>query len=276
MGTGTAPDANAVYSLGSSPGESARLERQAAELAPESSALLDRIGLRPGQRAIDLGCGPRGILDLLADRVAPDGRVTGLDANPAHTAMAAKFVAASGLDAVDVVTADARHTGLPDGSFDLVHTRTLLNTVPEPAEVVAEMARLARRGGQVASIEFDMEYALCQPPHPAFDRICEIFTATFRRNGADPWIGRRVPELFRDAGLADVTVEVRAPVYPHGHTRRTLRVDLVRAMRPQAVALGLATEPELDELDATVRAHLNDPRTVAIPGLIFMVWGRRD
>jgi ubiquinone/menaquinone biosynthesis C-methylase UbiE len=45
------------------------------------------------------------------------------------------------------VTADARHTGLPSGSFDLVHTRTLLITIPEPAEVVAEMVRLLARDG---------------------------------------------------------------------------------------------------------------------------------
>ena len=42
---------------------------QAEELAADSAALLDRVGLRPGQSAIDLGCGPRGVLDLLAERV---------------------------------------------------------------------------------------------------------------------------------------------------------------------------------------------------------------
>jgi hypothetical protein len=53
----TRPDATAVYALGSSHGESARLQRQADELAADSAALLDRVGLRPGQSAIDLGCG---------------------------------------------------------------------------------------------------------------------------------------------------------------------------------------------------------------------------
>ena len=54
---GTAPgqDPNVVYALGSSPGESARLQRQADELAADSAYLLDRVGLRPGQAAIDLG-----------------------------------------------------------------------------------------------------------------------------------------------------------------------------------------------------------------------------
>jgi hypothetical protein len=75
-------DPNAVYALGSSRGESARLQRQAEELAPDSAALLDRVGPRPGDSAIDLGCGPRGVIDLLAERVAPGGRVVGLDADP--------------------------------------------------------------------------------------------------------------------------------------------------------------------------------------------------
>jgi ubiquinone/menaquinone biosynthesis C-methylase UbiE len=271
----TGQDPNAVYPLGSSLGESARLQRQAEELAADSAALLDRVGLRPGQGAIDLGCGPRGILDMLAGRVAPAGRVVGLDADPAHAAMAAEFAVARGLSGVEIITADARSTGLPEGSFDLVHARTLLVNLAEPAEVAAEMMRLARPGGLVASMEPDTEHALCYPPHPAFDRLRDIFTVAFRRNHADPWIGRRVPELFRRAGLEDVQVEARVQMYPPGNSRRTVRLDLVRAMRPQVVQMGLASEAELDELDAAARPHLQDPRTVVMSGLLFLTWGRK-
>jgi SAM-dependent methyltransferase len=275
-GTGTTGhDANAAYALGSSPGESARLQRQAEELAADSAALLDRAGLRPGQAAIDLGCGPRGILDLLAGRVAPAGRVVGLDADPAHAAMAAGFTARRRLSGVEIITADARATGLPACSFDLVHARTLLVNLPDPASVAAEMMRLARPGGWVASMEPDTEHALCYPPCPAFDRLCEIFTVAFRRNGADPWIGRRVPELFRQAGLEDVAVEARVQSYPPGNSRRTIRLDLVRAMRPQVTEMGLASAAELDELDAAARAHLTGPDTVVMSGLLFLTWGRK-
>ena len=54
--------------------------------------------------------------------------------------------------------------------------------------MAAEMARLARPGGWVAS-EPDTEHARCYPPHPAFGRLRQIFTVVFSRNGADPWIG---------------------------------------------------------------------------------------
>jgi ubiquinone/menaquinone biosynthesis C-methylase UbiE len=268
-------DANALYALGSSLDESTRLQRQAGELAADSAALLDRVGLRPGQRTIDLGCGPRGILDMLAERVSPAGRVVGLDADPAHTAMAAEFAATRRLSDVEIMTADARSTGLPPGSFDLVHARTLLVNVPEPVEVAAEMMRLARPGGWVASMEPDTEHALCYPPHPAFDRLCEIFTVAFSRNGADPWIGRRVPELFRQAGLEDVEVQARVQMYPLGNSRRTIRLDLVRSMRAQVVEMGLGSAAELDELDAAARGHLDDLHTVVMSGLLFLTWGRK-
>lgn len=273
--TSVRQDANVVYTLGSSEGESVRLLRQADELTPANRMLLDRTGLRAGHSAVDLGCGPRGALELLAARVSPGGRVVGVDADPAHVAMAAGFAAERGLHGVEVVAADARCTGLPSGSFDLVHTRTLLINVPEPVRVVAEMVRLARPGGEVASLEPDCEYELCYPSHPAITRLREIFPVVFARNGADPHIGRRVPELFRQAGLADVGVEATVQVFPTGHSRRTILPDLVQSMRSQVVELGLAGGAELDELDAAARAHLDDPHTVVMSHPFFLAWGRK-
>jgi len=124
-------------------------------------------------------------------------------------------------------------------------------------------------------MESDIEYSRCYPPHPAFDRLCEIFTMAFRRNGADPWIGRRVPELFRQAGLENVQAEARVQMYPPGNSRRTIRLDLVRSIRSHVLEMNLASAAELDELDTAARAHLEDPHTVVISGLLFLTWGRK-
>lgn len=126
------PDAAEVYVLGRNSAESARLQRQPEELRPESVALLSRLALGPGHSAIDLGCGPSGILDLLSAAVSPGGRVVGVDADPAHVALARQYASTHGLANVEVMTGDARHTGLPSGTFDLVHARTLLVNIPAP------------------------------------------------------------------------------------------------------------------------------------------------
>lgn len=270
------PDANEAYTLGSNPAETARLRSsQPAALRPESAALLDRIGLAPGDSALDLGCGPRGVLDLLHAAVMPGGRVVGLDADPTHAAMARQYAAESGLGGVEVLAADARHTGLPSATFDLVHARTLLVNIPEAAEVVTEMARLAKPGGWVASLDVDLEYSLCYPPHAAWDRLHELVLAVYSQTGADYSIGRRLTEMYRDAGLEQTGVQSHAPAYPVGHARRTIIPDLVRSMRPRILQFGLASEDELDDLDRAVRAHLNDPRIVVIPCLLIGAWGRK-
>ena len=264
-----------LYALGSNPEESARLRRQSDELRSQTVELLDRIGLRPGQSAIDLGCGPSGILSLLSAAVSLGGRVVGLDADPAHTAMARQYVAELGLSNVAVMPGDARHTGQPPDTFDLVHARTLLITIPRPAEVVAEMVRLAKPGGWVASQEPDVEHALCYPPLAAWDRLRQIFTLGHERLGADLHVGRRLTELFRQAGLEDIGVAVYAPTHEVGDSRRTLLPDLVRSLRSVILDLDLCDEQELAELDHAVRAHLADPRTLVMPHLLFVAWGRK-
>jgi SAM-dependent methyltransferase len=264
-----------VYSLGSSPAERDRLRRQSSELRDHSALLLDRVGVAEGWQAIDLGCGPSGILDLLADRVGPSGRVIGLDFEPANVALAREFAAEHGLVNVEVIQEDARRTGFPAASYDLVHARTLLINVPDPVVVVAEMVRLARPGGWVAVLEPDGGGSVCYPAFPAWDRLTQIFRSAQEVDGADSFIGRRLPELFRRAGLVDIGVEAKADIYPAGHSRRTIRADLVRSMRPKILAAGIASEHELDELDRAVRQHLGDPDTLMLPHLLFLAWGRK-
>jgi hypothetical protein len=46
-------------------------------------------------------------------------------------------------------------------------------------------------------------------------------------------------------------------------------------MRPQILELGIADERELDDLDTAARKHFDDPDTVVMPSLLFLVWGRK-
>jgi ubiquinone/menaquinone biosynthesis C-methylase UbiE len=264
-----------VYVLGSDQIERDRLQRQSDEFTAHSTELIDRAGMAPGWRVIDLGCGPSGAIELLSHRVGPTGRVTGVEQNPDSVAMARELASERGLGNVEITQADARSTGLPGAAFDLVHARTLLVNLPDAAHVVAEMARLTRPGGWVVAMEPDCDMYVCHPPHPALDRLREIFLAAYLTEGADPFVGRRLAELFRQAGLADVGVAAKADVYPLGHSRRAIRADLVRSMRSKLVDRGIAGEQELDDVDKAVRAHLADPDTLIMPALYFLAWARK-
>jgi len=201
--------------------------------------------------------------------------VVGLDMDAAHVGLAQAFADEGGLSNVEIVQADARRTGLTSASFDLVHARLVLVNIPDPAEVVGEMVRLAKPGGWIAGGEADASTSLCYPSHPAWEQLAEIFLVLYRQDGADPALGRRLSELYRDAGLVDVRVEARADVYPAGHSRRTVRLDLVQSMRSKILERELLAERELSELDRMAREHLADPDVLIMPHLYFMAWGRK-
>ena len=149
---GTAPG----YVLGSSDPERQRLVRQARVFAAEASWLLDQAGAKPGWRAVDVGCGPIGIMDLLCDRVGPTGETIGVDSEARMIAMARDVAAELNLANLTLVEAEATGTGLERASFDFAHARLLLVNVPDPERVVAELAALVRPGGVVALEELEL------------------------------------------------------------------------------------------------------------------------
>ncbi len=169
-------------------------------MAPDAATMLDRIGVGPGWRCLDLGCGPRGITDLMNARVGPTGHVVGLDFNAAFIEHARALRLAN----VDFMTGDAYRTGLDSGSFDLVHMRFLGCTAGQPEALLAEAIRLARAGGIVAMEESDFRTLDCYPPHPAWERLSAALVGAFAAVGSDPRLGQRLYHLMRETGLADV------------------------------------------------------------------------
>ncbi len=266
---------NDEYLLGHNAKEEERLKRQPQELAPDSRWLLDQLDIRPGDRAIDIGCGPQGILDLLSERVGTNGRVVGLERSESTVQLARQFIAKHNLTNVEVLHGDAKVTGLPRASFDLVHARLVLVNVPEPQCVVEEMMALARPGGIVASHEADWGAFLCNPPSPAWDRLSEAFEAYSMNNGIDLFVGRKTHQMFRAAGLIDIQVNPVIHIYPPGNNRRNILCDFLENVRDRILAERLITEAEFHERLAELKRHLDDAGTLVISNLFVQVWGRK-
>jgi len=77
-----------AYALGGTLTERQRLTAQAKRLEVHAKWLLDRVGVACGQRTVDVGCGPIGILNLLSARVGHDGVVFGVEREPRFFVMA--------------------------------------------------------------------------------------------------------------------------------------------------------------------------------------------
>jgi ubiquinone/menaquinone biosynthesis C-methylase UbiE len=268
MRTPSSPDS---YFLGYRRAEQLRLQVQAEYLSDEAAWLLDQVGSLDGARVVELGCGPRGTLEELSARVGPDGAVVGVDPSEEAVALARERV--RGLDNVEVVTGDGRSTGLPKASFDLATVRLVLVNVPRPEEIVAEAVRLVRPGGMVAFHEADAVTHVCDPPLEAWTRLREVLQRYAELIGIDLFVGRRLPRLLREAGLVDVRVRPIVYVDGNGHPRRRVLSDFVDNLRERLLAHGLIARAELDDLQAALRRHLDDPATRVVSHLFVQAWG---
>ena len=263
------------YFLGYRTTEQERLRQQAEQLAHEASWLLDQIGLPSGARALEIGCGPRGCLDLLAARVGPAGRVVGIERSEEAVGLARKLVAERGLLNVEVLLADARSASLAKASFDLVTARLVLANVPGPEQIVSEAIALARPGGTVAFHEVDWAAVICDPPNHAWTALIELFVKYTSGNGIDLFIGRKLPRLLRDAGLEDVRVNPIVHVHPPGDVRRHLLLDFAENLRERILAENLIAERKYADLEKALRRHIENPETLVMFGPYVQVWGRR-
>jgi ubiquinone/menaquinone biosynthesis C-methylase UbiE len=268
----TQPD---QYVLGYRQAEQERLQQQAQQLAHESSWLFDQIPVTRGARVVEIGCGPHGCLDLLSERVGPTGRVVGVERSAEAVALARTLISQRNLRNVNVLEADARSTGLPRASFDVVTSRLVLVNVPQPEQIVAEAAALVRTGGWVAFHEADYVSHVCDPPSTAWTRLVELLQTYSAMNGIDPLIGRTLPRLLREAGLTDIRVNPIIHVYPPDHGRRNLLLDFSENLSERLVAQKLIGEPELTGLKAELSRHLADPDTLVVSHLYFQSWGRK-
>jgi ubiquinone/menaquinone biosynthesis C-methylase UbiE len=264
------------YLLGRRSAEEDRLAKQVLDLEGEARWLLDRLDIRPGARAIDLGCGPRGgVLNLLAERVGPTGSVVGLEYSESFVASTRAFIARQGMTNVEVLQGDARATGLPRNSFDVAHMRLVLVNIPAPEQVVAEMVALVRPGGRIASHEADYEPHICDPPSRAWDRLLEVYKAYSAAHGIDLFVGRRTHRMFREAGVVDIAVNPVIHAYPPGHNRRSIFWDFIQNTRDRIVAEGFIGEGEMAALSDDLKRHLDDPRTLVVSHMHLQVWGRK-
>ncbi|MGH3872079.1 MAG: methyltransferase domain-containing protein [Pseudonocardiaceae bacterium] len=263
------------YILGADDSEYARLLTQCEIHRPESERLLERLGISSGQRALDVGCGPLGVLDLLSARVGPTGEVVGLDNEPRMIEFAEGTIAEHGLTNVELVQGDAVSTGLPADYFDLAHERLVLINVPSPQDVVAEMIRVVRPGGWIAVENTDMTAWSCEPAHPAWTVLFEALIAAWKAAGLDPFIGRRMPALLRHAGLTDISVDAHAHIWRSSDPYQTLLLTFIGIFRDRIINGGFRTAEQLDGLTAELREHLAQPETFVIYMLFFQAWGRK-
>jgi SAM-dependent methyltransferase len=248
-----------------------RLRLLARVMRPTTLGLLDRIGLRPGMRCLDVGCGGGDVTFELARIVGPEGGVVAIDMDETKLELARHEAAARQLGNVEFRRSQIGADELGP-EFDVVYARFLLTHLKDPVGALATMRPALRPGGVLVVEDIDFSGSFCHPDSAAFRRYVELYTLAARRGGGDPNIGPRLPGLLTDVGLAGVGMHVVQPAGIEGEVKLVNPVTLEN-IADAVLAAGLASRAELEQIIAELYEAARDTRTVLSLPRIVQAWG---
>lgn len=197
------------YLLGDSRREAARLRFQARLWDPVSRALFDRLGVRPGMKVLEVGPGQGSLHMELRRRVK--GPVDAVERSAPFAQRLRGLTKKDRRGAGTIHVCDLIDAPLPKARYDLIFCRWVFLFLPEPLAHVRKLAAALKPGGRLAIQDYHRETMALEPRPRDWDALAEADKRFFATQGGDASIGRKLPALYKKAGLelADVKAELK-------------------------------------------------------------------
>lgn len=215
-----------------------------------------------GSSCLDVGAGSGSVARWLGERVGDGGRVVAVDvdAGPLEEGL-------NGTRA-EVRILDVAQEALPEGEFDLVHSRLMLCNMLERDDVLERLVAATKPGGTL--VLADLDFTTHRPvfAEPAWNRAWPAFMGSLGSAGWDPAFGRRLVPVLEQAGLANVQAE--------SVTRYVRGGSLTCRMTARALERAAHVSDDLTAEDiAQLRPALDDPARAFVAPEFTIAWGTR-
>jgi SAM-dependent methyltransferase len=253
------------------PREALRLELKVDPVAWVQKYLAHRVC--PAAEVLSVGCGPGVILRSVAN-LDSSIRATGIDISGDRLQQARERNRDN--SRMQFVCGDARSMEFQADRFDLVYCRMLLQYLKEKERAVCEMVRVCKPGGTVLLQDLDGQLLWHYPEDPCVQRTLEKVVAALGATGFDPFVGRKLFWLARNAGLTNIDVQpecyhlIAGEADPHILKQWELKLEIAR---PQMSRV-LGSESEARKQSQAFLDFLRRPDTLTY-STVFTVTGEK-
>ena len=244
-------------------GERQRLDLMSKLLDPLHRSLLENLGLRPGWRCLEVGCGNGSISQWMAGKVGPTGHVIATDLDLQYV----KHLRQPNLEVrhLDILKEEPE-----PGEYDLVTARAILHHIASPKTAIAHMTQALKRGGVLLCIEPDFLPATAATPESLRD-FWEAWLQWSQSVGINYFIGRTMPGLLAAAGLDCVEAEGTTALYAGKSFWAKYWLETIKELRPQLLESGHMTRPMVTRFNRLYA----DPRLWTSAITFVASWGKK-
>lgn len=262
------------YALATGEKAASRLSLVQSVYGPDAERLLHSVGIQPGQRVVDLGCGTGASLPWFSRAVGPGGEVLGLDASAGQLDVARQHCEDLGIENVTFVKADVYETGLEPVHFDVAHCRLLLCHLQKPQDCIQEMARIVKPGGIVVCADIDLERLTSIPSTPGYTKMRELYLKRRQLDGLVNDIGPKLAGPMLNAGLIQPEMAIFQPVYFRGEKKRLWELTFAESSA-RTLEKGIISEPDLQELLDQLADVARNERIAVAQAPMCVCWAKK-
>jgi SAM-dependent methyltransferase len=228
------------------------------------------LGIKEGWRCLEIGGGGGSFARFLSSVVGNVGKVvvTDLDTSFLESSLGS-------LRNVEVLRHDVLKDLLPPESFDLVHSRLVLEHIPERDAAFTKLLSSMKKGGWLFLEDFDdraaEEIAIGDAGTiEVWRKFLSVLLDLFKRHGKQAEYGALLPGIFHNAGLVDIGMETSQTLWCGGDLGSIMMKANFEQLQNEITNLGLMS---LDEYERGIEIFAKGGWGFSSPRM-FSVWGK--
>jgi len=266
---------NKDYVLGVSDYELNRLEFQHGVWKEITDTFLDKLNITPGTKVLDAGAGPGFVAIDLLKRTGTTGEITALEPSEMYVNYSRNYAKENNIQNLKVIQGTVETAELPGEYFDVIFARWVISFVPDPEIFLDKLIRSLKPGGIISFMDYAYEGLALFPKGGAFDKMADAVRAYWVHGGGDPYIGARLPKMFRER---DVEMLEYYPIAQCGGPSSGVfqwADKFFTVHIQQMVDLGIISQSDGDAMHADWTTHRNDVNSVFISPTITVIAGKK-
>lgn len=218
-------------------------------------------------RCLDLGCGLGTVSLNIAKRVQGRGEVCGLDKEVLNVAYARDMAAVHQIGNATFVCKDVFEFDEMSIS-NVVYARFLFSHLNDPEKLLRHIFRSIAPGGRLLIEDTDFGGHFCYPANKDFETYVQLYQRLLHKRGADANIGQRLPQLLKETGFQDISVQIAQPVHSEGEGKVMAELTM-EGISNALVQEQIATQEEIDRIIIALKQFRENADTLmSLPRII--------